>query len=438
MKGEITMSQREIDRLEVVQQVAGRQLSQAQAATRVGVSVRQIKRLVRAYRRDGAAGLVSQRCGQASNRRVAAAEQEHFVARVRRYYPDFGPTLAAEHLAAEHGFTYSAETLRAWMTVAGLWRPRRGRTARPHPPRPRRPCRGELVQIDGSPHDWFEGRGPRCTLIAFIDDATGEVLAARFVALESTRAYMGLLGEYAAREGRPVALYSDRHAIFTKHDPEDLEPTQFQRALNQLDIASIQATTPQAKGRVERLFQTLQDRLVKALRLEGIADVDAANAFLGPYLEQHNQRFAVAPQQANDAHRLWTGSPEQLARICALQYSRKLSKNLVARFAGQRYIVQTRAGAPRYALRGRTITVCQHLDARVELLNGDEVLPWRVFDAQRETTAERLADDKTLNDYIEQQIQRLNQAPASPSPDHPWRQPTLPHKQTSAKPDPVT
>ena len=431
------MSQREVDRLEVVQQVADRQLGQARAAERLAVSVRQVKRLVRAYRRAGAAGLVSQRRGQPSNRRIAAAEQEHFVELVRRHYSDFGPTLAAQHLAAEHDFPYSAETLRHWMSAAGLWRPRRARKARPHPPRDRRPCRGELVQIDGSPHAWLEGRGPRCTLIAFIDDATGEVLAGRFVTVESSRAYLGLLAETVAREGRPVALYSDRHAIFTKHDPEDLTPTQFERALNQLEVASIQASSPQAKGRVERLFQTLQDRLVKALRLAGIADIGAANAFLGPYLEQHNARFAVAPDQPGDAHRPWRGSDEQLRRICALQHSRKLTKDLVAQFAGQRYIIQTHAGAPRYALRGRRITVCQHLDDSVELLHGEEVLPWRVFDPQRETTTDRLADDKTLNDRVDQQIQKLNQPRVRPAPDHPWRYPARPDRLPEATPLPA-
>lgn len=420
MEGEVTMSVRELDRLEVVQQVADRRLSQADAARRLGLSIRQIKRLVRSWRGERAVAVVSRRRGQPSNRRIPEAEKNRFVALVREHYADFGPTLAAEYLGADHGFGYSAETLRGWMVEAGLWRPRPGRRSRPHPPRERRPCRGELVQIDGSPHAWFEDRGSRCTLIAFIDDAGGEVLAARFVAAESTRAYLDLLGDCVREHGRPVALYSDRHSIFTKHDPEDPVPTQFERALGQLDIASIQALTPQAKGRVERLFQTLQDRLVKALRLAGIDSIDEANAFLPGYLAGHNERFAVIPAQPEDAHRAWRGGDEQLSRIASLQYRRILSKDLVARFGGQRYIVQTRDGSPRYALRNRPVTVCHYTDGSVELLHGEQVLPWRAFDPARHGPQHRIADDKTVNDHVEQAINRLNH-PCRPSADHPWR-----------------
>lgn len=414
------MSVRELDRLEVVQQVADRRVTQADAARRLGLSVRQIKRLVRAWRGEGAAAVVSRRRGRPSNRRIPEAEKNRFVALVREHYADFGPTLAAEYLGADHGFGYSAETLRGWMVEAGLWRPRPGRRTRAHPPRERRPCRGELVQIDGSPHAWIEDRGPRCTLIAFIDDATGDVLAARFAATESTRAYLDLLGDCVREHGRPVALYSDRHSIFTKHDPEDPVPTQFERALGQLDITSIRAHTPQAKGRVERLFQTLQDRLVKALRLAGINTIDAANAFLPGYLARHNERFAVTPAQPEDAHRAWRSGDEQLARITSLHYRRILSKDLVARFGGQRYIVQTRYGSPRYALRNRPVTVCHYTDGSIELLHGEEVLPWRAFDPARHGPEQRVADDKTVNDHVEQAINRLNH-PYRPPAAHPWR-----------------
>lgn len=428
MEGEVTMSVRELDRLEVVQELADRRLTQADAARRLALSVRQIKRLVRAWRGEGAAGVVSRRRGRPSNRRIPEVEKNRFVALVREHYADFGPTLAAEYLGADHGFGYSAETLRGWMVEAGLWRPRPGRRTRAHPPRERRPCRGELVQIDGSPHAWLEDRGPRCTLIAFIDDATGDVLAARFAATESTRAYLDLLGDCVREHGRPVALYSDRHSIFTKHDPEDLRPTQFERALGQLGIASIQALTPQAKGRVERLFQTLQDRLVKALRLAGIDDINAANAFLPAYLTRHNERFAVIPAQPEDAHRAWSAGDQQLARITSLHYRRVLSKDLVARFGGQRYIVRTPGGSPRYALRNQPVTVCHYTDGTIELLHGDEPLPWRAFDPARHGPQQRIADDKTVNDHVEQAINRLNH-PYRPPAAHPWRRTAAP-KQT--------
>lgn len=309
-EGIIAMSKKELTRLEVVQRVIGKRMRHAEAASQLSLSVRQLKRLVRAVREEGAAGLVSKRRGHPSSRRIGEDEKAHCLALVRAHYPDFGPTLAAEYLESEHGFPYSVETLRGWMTEAGLWAPKKAGRTRAHPPRERRPRLGELIQIDGSPHDWFEGRGPKCCLIAFIDDATSRLMRARFVPVESTRAYMAVLKEYVTGFGVPVAAYSDRHSIFTKHDPEDLEPTQFERALGELGVEAIQANSPQAKGRVERLFQTLQDRLAKAMRLAGIADTEAANIFLQTYLPQHNARFAVSPREAEDAHQTWSGEKE--------------------------------------------------------------------------------------------------------------------------------
>ena len=203
---------------------------------------------------------------------------------VREHYADFGPELAREYLAQEHGFAYSSETLRKWMIQDGLWRAKQHKTARLHSPRERRARRGELVQIDGSHHDWFEGRAPKCCLIAFIDDASGEILGARFSLTETTQAYSEVLRRHVRTHGVPLALYSDRHSIFTKHDPEDPIATQFERALLQLGIEPIQAYSPQAKGRVERLFQTLQDRLIKAMRLLGISSMQQANDWLDSYL----------------------------------------------------------------------------------------------------------------------------------------------------------
>jgi hypothetical protein len=291
-----------------------------------------------------------------------------------------------------------------------------------HPPRPRRARLGELIQIDGSPHAWFEDRGARCALIAFIDDATSRVMLARFVPVESTAAYLALLEEYVTTYGCPVALYSDRHSIFTKHDPEDAEPTQFQRATRALGMATIQALTPQAKGRVERLFQTLQDRLVKAMRLAGICDIDTANAWLPGYLAQHNARFAVEAQDAEDAHLPFVGSAEELARLCAIHHRRKLSKDLVVSFNRQRYIVQT-GGAPRYALRGQAIDVLTYRNGRIELMHGKEKLPFKVFDPAQDVPAP--VDDKSLDARVDALVQARK--PYRPAPDHPWRRyPPLP------------
>lgn len=194
---------------------------------------------------------------------------------------------------------------------------------------PERPCRGELIQIDGSPHDWFEDRGPRCCLIVFIDDATGELGALRFVPVESTQAYMETLADYLDQHGRPVALYSDRHSIFRVNNPKASgNTTQFTRALQTLDIGAIHANTPQAKGRVERANQTLQDRLVKELRLNNIQTLKAANRFLPKFIQAYNQRFAKPPQSPTDAHRPVLHNSKELQLILAKQYTRTLSKNL--------------------------------------------------------------------------------------------------------------
>lgn len=224
------MSHREWDRVAVMERVAARDMTQAQVAQQLKVSVRQVKRLVRRYRTEGASGLVSRRRGRPSNNRIDAAVRAKVVALVRAHYADFGPTLAHEKLVAKHGFRYSVETLRQWMVADGLWRAKARRQARAFQVRERRPCRGEMVQIDGSPHDWFEGRAARCTLIVFIDDATSELMALHFAPAETTQAYMTVLADYMDRFGRPVSLYSDRHGVFRVNAADhDQELTQFGR-----------------------------------------------------------------------------------------------------------------------------------------------------------------------------------------------------------------
>jgi transposase len=250
MYGEIRMSRKELSRLEVVQAVLDSRLTQAEAAERLKVSVRQIKRLCRRYRESGASGLVSKRRGKPSNQRIGEAERTRVIELIKARYEGFGPTLAAEYLQKQDGYRHCVETLRGWMNEAGLWSAKRKGRRAVHGLRERRARFGELVQIDGSPHDWFEGRGPRCTLVAFIDDATGKIVYARFEPVESSLAYLDALRAYLRKHGRPVALYSDRHGIFTKHDPEDPAPTQFERAVKQLGIESILAHSPQAKGRI--------------------------------------------------------------------------------------------------------------------------------------------------------------------------------------------
>lgn len=389
------MSVKEADRLAVVRQVLDGQLKQAQAARKLGLSVRQIKRLCRSFRAEGAAGLISKRRGRPSNRRIAADVREATLQLVRQHYSDFGPELARELLAREHGFAHSSETLRGWMIADGLWTPKKRRLRRVHSPRARRACLGELVQIDGSHHDWFEARAAKCCLIAFIDDATSRVLAARFEMSETTEGYLGVLERYVLEHGAPLALYSDRHSIFTKHDSEDPKPTQFERALLQLGIEPICAHSPQAKGRVERLFQTLQDRLCKTMRLAGINSMDEANAWLPQYLAEHNARFAVAAREKADMHRPWQGSSHGLARICALHHQRQLSRQGSCRFEGA--ILQIEAGQAKAPQASATVDIVQFADGRLELSWRGQVLRHRAYGLHEHLARSKAADDKTIN-----------------------------------------
>ncbi|HVZ44511.1 MAG TPA: ISNCY family transposase [Ramlibacter sp.] len=417
------MSAREADRYAVVRQVIERKMTQAEAAAWLGLSVRQVKRLCTAVREDDCGGVISRKRGQPSNRR-AEDERERFVELVRQHYANFGPTLAAQYLRRDHGFSRSAETLRAWMQRAGLWKACRAKPQRIHSPRLRRARRGELVQVDGSLHAWFEQRAAKCCLIAFIDDATGDVLAGRFFPVEATRGYLDVLQRHVIGHGRALALYSDRHSIFTKHDPHDPEPTQFERALGELEIEAILAYSPQAKGRVESLFQTLQDRLVKALRLAGISSIEAANAWLPGYLAEHNERFAVTPREADDAHPPMQMETHALQRVCAIHHQRRLSRALTCQFQGQLLVVLTTPEQPRYGLRNKPVRLVEHLDGRLEMLLGEEVLPFKGFE-QHQQLQSRVADDKTLeakvDDAVARERKRLQKTVETLNVRHPGR-----------------
>lgn len=423
----IAMSHRELDRVGVIRKLVNRELRQRNAARQLGVSVRQVKRLLKAYRQAGAAGLVSKRRGRPSNNRIAAALREHFVGLVRGQYHDFGPTLAHKKLSAMHNFGHSVETLRQWMIADGLWQPKCRRRAAVHQRRPRRPCRGELVQIDGSPHAWFEDRGARCCLIVFIDDATGELGALRFVPVESTRAYMETLQVYLCAHGRPVALYSDQHSIFRVNHPErEGELTQFSRALQTLDIAPIHANAPQAKGRVERANQTLQDRLVKELRLRAISDIDAANAWVPEFIADFNARFAQPPQSPADAYRTVLHSAEELRLIFSLHHARRLSKNLTCQFNNRE--LQITGHGRGYRLRGAGVTVCQHFDGTLTILHQGQALSFTVL--AEGATPIPVEDEKSVHRLIDQIRTRQAARPAyKPPPDHPWKR-TYPDRAT--------
>ncbi len=409
----LTMSNEEITRLEVMQRLKDKRLIQKEAARMLGISIRQVKRLYRAYKARGASGLVSQRRGKPSHHRLEPATVQKVIDLVYERYRDFGPTLAHEKLTEVHGLKLSDESVRQLMIAEGIWKPKRAKKPSAHPMRERRACFGELVQIDGSEHAWFEDRGPKCTLLVYIDDATGKLLELWFVPAETFFAYCEASRHYFERYGKPVAFYSDKHGIFRVNQPRPLGLssglTQFGRAMQELDIQIICANTPQAKGRIERANQTLQDRLVKELRLQGISDMQAGNAYLPEFRDDFNRRFAVVPHSSHNAHRPLLHT-ENLSIILTHQKIGTLSKNLTVQY--DKAIYQIQSDRPGYALRNAQVTVCENAQGEVTILYKNQPLPYTIY--HKSIRQAEVVDTKTLDHQLK--------LPKSPAPNHPWRQ----------------
>jgi transposase len=407
----LTMSTKELRRLEVMQKLEEKRMRQKEAARILGLSVRQVKRLLKNYRRDGAQGLVSKRRGRTSNNRLSEETHKKALGLLQSKYKGFGPTLACEKLVELEGLQISAESVRQQMIAEGLWKPKKARKAVVHQMRERRACFGELIQIDGSPHDWFEGRAPACSLLVFIDDATGKLGQLSFVKSESFFSYSQAARQYFERHGKPVAFYSDKHGVFRVNQPASGKTdalTQFGRAMQQLDIQIICAHTPQAKGRVERVNQTLQDRLPKELRLRGISSWEAGNAYLPEFIADFNRRFAVQPRSDNDMHRLLTDQ-DDLDQILTWQETRTLSKNLTLQFRKTVYQIQT--PRPTYAMRHAVVTVCLDTQGQLTISYKGKSLNYTIFHQQSKQS--EIVDTKQVNLAI--------QSPHKPAPNHPWR-----------------
>lgn len=408
------MSAKERERAHVIRQVVEHRIRQARAAKLLGIGIRQVKRLVSAYRRRGDRGLVSGRRGKPSNNRLASSTVAAMDRALRDRYADFGATFAAEKLVEHEGIAVSVETVRQAQIRLGLWQPRKRRAERVFQARERRARFGELIQIDGSVHDWLEGRGPRMTLIVFIDDATGRLTALRFAPAETARAYVETLRDHVLAHGVPLAFYSDRHGIFRVNAKEAETGdglTAFNRVTERLDIAQICATTPQAKGRVERANKTLQDRLIKEMRLGGVSDMAAAQAFLPGFLARHNARFAVQPRNAEDAHKPWTGSIDALDAALAVHEPRTLSKALTFSAGGAVHCIRTRDAG--IALRGAKVIVRRYLDGRMDVVLKGRVLPYTTV--RKLPRAALVEDDKTLDARLDAIIARTDGLAARPA-----------------------
>ena len=409
MKEVVTMNVKETDRIAIIDRLVKKEIRQKHAAGLLGISIRQVRRLSRKYKAEGVQGLIHGLRGKESHRKVPQEQIDAAVAMMREKYADFRPTFAHEKLSELYGVTFSRETLRQAMIDVGLWIAKERKIVTLHQLRDRRDSLGEMVQVDGSPHDWFEGRAPKCTLLVFIDDATGKLLHLEFVKSESTQAYFAAVRHYLEKHGRPVTFYTDKHGVFrvntTKgktadtHDSNGL--TQFGRAMEELAIGCIFANSAQAKGRVEKVNQTLQDRLVKEMRLRGINTMEAANQYVEEFMVSFNKKFSVVPKSPVNLHRPLL-STHNLDYILCEKDTRMLSKQLSISYENSIYQIQTER--PTYAMRYAPVTVQKDSIGNIRILYKGQSLAYTIV--KKQPRAE-IVDSKHLNDAVNRISQSL-------------------------------
>jgi len=418
----IELTIKEINRCETLKMADEKRITQRQGAKRLNITERHFRRLLQRYRLHGPEGIISGHRRKPSNNTMKQEKREKILERIKDDYPDFGPTLASEKLWERNGLKVSKETVRQLMIKEGLHKPKTRSKEKIHQMRERKKHRGELVQIDGSYHAWLEDRADKACLLLFIDDATSEILAAQFVPHETYFSYASLCKHYFHQHGLPEAFYTDRFSVFRVNHSNVTTTealTMFERSLNELGIELICASSPQAKGRVERANQTLQDRLIKEMRLARINNYQEANAFLDDYIHIYNHKFAVNPASQIDRHEPLR--PENdLDLIFTKRYTRKLSENLEFQYEWVVYQIQT--DRPTYALKGREVTVCEDEEGSVTVLLNKKQLDYRRFIRQPKRNA--LASSKNIeeNSY-------------KPASDHPWR---TYGQRISGKPIPVS
>jgi transposase len=396
----VTLNMREFDRLKMVQAIVEMGLKPGRAAERLGLSVRQVERLVTRYRQLGASGVASGKRGNPGNRKLDEGLAVRALTIIRERYADFGPTLACEKLRECHGIRLAKETVRHLMTDAGLWIPRRQRPPKLYQPRARRACLGELVQIDGSEHAWFEDRAPACTLLVYVDDATSRLMALHFTATESTFSYFEATRAYLQQYGKPVAFYSDRASVFrpTHTQSGDRGVTHFGRAMYELNIDTWCANSSSAKGRVERAHLTLQDRLVKELRLRGISTIEAANAYVPAFIAAYNARFAKPPRSTFDAHRLLR-EDEDLDALLTWRELRRVTKSLTVQYDRVMYLLEDTVANRK--LVHRYIDVWEYPDGRIEVRADGAALPCVPYDRLAQIDQGAVIEHKRLGHVLQ-------------------------------------
>lgn len=411
---EIRMTQAEISRADIFSKISQKKLTQRKAAEMLELCERHVRRLYSRFQNTGLTSLVSQKRGKPSNHQLSKSLKARISELITiELYSGFGPTFMCEKLKEIHNIKVSIETTRQIMIQNGVWKAHKKKCHVIHQQRKRRARCGELVQIDGSLHAWFEDRDEKCALIPFIDDATGKTFG-RFFPSETTLAYMIVLKEYILKYGIPLALYSDKHGIFRINAPNCVKKealTQFGRACKELGIELICANTPQAKGRVERANQTHQDRLIKEMRIAKIINIKGGNKFLDTYWDQHNTKFSVPPANNNDAHRA-IPSGMDLDKILCEKYLRKISKNFEIQF--DNIIYQLPEGKRPQGIFKAEITVIKKLDGSISFEYKGKGLPFVNFSKQVYNGKE--VGSKELDNIFQKRKKVI------PSKNHPWRQ----------------
>lgn len=398
------MSKEEVNRFIVIKELEEKLINQENASEKLKLSVRQIRRLLKSYRANGKDGLISKKRGKVSNHKIDKDLESQVISLISNNYSDFGPTLATEKLFEIHDIKISKETIRKLMIKSGLWQAKSRKRKRVFQLRERRSCSGELIQADCSPHDWFEGRRGKCTLVVFIDDATGELMKLKFYESETTQAYAETLQEYIHEFGKMRAIYTDKHSIFRVNRKElynGVKATQFGRMLESLNIKLITANTPQAKGRVERVNKTLQDRLVKELRLRNISSIKDANKFLDEeYRIIFNDKFMVTPKESKDMHRNLVLDKTEEVKIFSIQSTRKVSKNLEVSYNNTVYQLNTKYPN---TIKKQDILICESLDKKsIKLFYRDEELKYKTYSRAPKILETQSA--KTVNNIVDQAI----------------------------------
>ena len=406
---EFNMSAKEVTRLEVMKDLQSGKIRQKEAGKLLNLSERQIRRMLRRYEKFGALGLVSKHRGKVSNNKFGEEFREAVMSLVREHYHDFGPTLASEKLREIHNLNTSRETLRKWMIEEGLWevKPVKKR-AGIHQSRERRPRWGELIQIDGSHHDWFEGRRAKCCLIVFIDDATGRFMELFFAEEETTEAYMQTMRQYIEDYGLPRTLYSDKYGVFRVNGKESAasgQRTQFGRAMEELGVEIIFANSAQAKGRVERGNKTLQNRLVKELRLRGIDNIEEANKFLKKFKDILNKKFAVEPRSPENAHLSCNFDEEKLNKIFSIKSERQITKNLEIYYKNKIYLIQTDKLS--LTMRNGKAEIYESFDGKVRIFYKGREQEYRIIERPIKQLEEK--SSKTLNNFVDKIIREQDE-----------------------------